>query len=428
MPGPNSCPISPDFDFLDATLNLERLPVEELAELRKSEPIHWVDVPGGTGGFGDKGYWLVTKHADVKEVSKRNDIFGSSPDGAIPVWPQDMTRDAIDLQKAVLLNMDAPQHTRLRKIISRGFTPRAVGRLEEELRQRAQKIAETAASEGSGDFVEQVSCELPLQAIAELLGVPQDDRDKLFRWSNEMTAGEDPEYADVDPAMSSFELITYAMKMAEERAANPTEDIVTKLIEADIDGEKLSDDEFGFFVVMLAVAGNETTRNSITHGMIAFAQNPDQWELYKKERPETAADEIVRWATPVSAFQRTALEDTELGGVQIKKGDRVVMSYRSANFDEEVFEHADKFDILRNPNPHVGFGGTGAHYCIGANLAKMTINLIFNAVADHMPDLKPIGEPERLKSGWLNGIKHWQVDYTGAGELANAPSGCPVSQ
>ena len=234
------CPISPDFDFLDATLNLERLPVEELAELRKSEPIHWVDVPGGTGGFGDKGYWLVTKHADVKEVSKRNDVFGSSPDGAIPTWPQGMTRDAIDLQKAVLLNMDAPQHTRLRKIISRGFTPRAVGRLEEELRTRAQKIAETAAAEGSGDFVEQVSCELPLQAIAGLLGVPQEDRDKLFRWSNEMTAGEDPEYADVDPAMSSFELITYAMKMAEERSKNPTDDIVTTLIEADIEGEKLS--------------------------------------------------------------------------------------------------------------------------------------------------------------------------------------------
>lgn len=416
MPCPN---IPDDFDFLDATLNLERLPVEELAELRKSEPVHWVDVPGGTGGFGDKGYWLVTKHADVKEVSRRSDVFGSSPDGAIPVWPQDMTREAIDLQRNVLLNMDAPQHTRLRKIISRGFTPRAVGRLEAELKARAQKIAETAAAQESGDFVEQVACELPLQAIAELLGVPQDDRDKIFRWSNEMTAGEDPEYAHIDPAVSSVELIQYAMKMAEERAKNPTEDIVTKLIEADIEGEKLTDDEFGFFVVMLSVAGNETTRNSITHGMIAFSQNPDQWELYKKERPESAVDEIVRWATPVSAFQRTALEDVELGGVQIKKGERVVMSYRSANFDEEVFDNPHKFDIMRNPNPHVGFGGTGAHYCIGANLARMTINLIFNAIADNMPELKPISDPERLKSGWLNGIKHWQVDYTGK---------CPVSK
>ncbi len=410
MTSPN---IPAEFDFLDSALNLERLPVEELAELRRTEPIHWVDVPRGTGGFGDKGYWLVAKHADVKEISRRSDVFGSSPDGAIPVWPDAMTREAIDLQKAVLLNMDAPQHTRLRKIISRGFTPRAIGRLEEELAQRAQNIVKTAAAAGSGDFVEQVSCELPLQAIAGLLGVPQEDRDKLFRWSNEMTAGEDPEYADVDPAQSSMELIMYAMAMAAERNENPTDDIVTTLIQADIDGEKLSDDEFGFFVIMLAVAGNETTRNSITHGMIALANNPDQWELYKRERPSTAADEIVRWATPVSAFQRTALQDVEIGGVHVKKGQRLVLSYRSANFDEDVFEDPHTFNVLRDPNPHVGFGGSGAHFCIGANLARMTINLIFNAVADHMPDLKPVGEPERLRSGWLNGIKHWQVDYSG---------------
>ena len=163
---------------------------------------------------------------------------------------------------------------------------------------------------------------------------------------------------------------------------------MTALIKADIDGEKLSDDEFGFFVLMLAVAGNETTRNSITHGMIAFVDNPDQWELYKRERPETAADEIIRWATPGVGFQRTAHQDTELGGVQIKKGQRVVMFYGSANFDDEVFENPHEFNILRDPNPHVGFGGTGAHYCIGANLARMKINLIFNAIADHMPDIK----------------------------------------
>jgi cholest-4-en-3-one 26-monooxygenase len=405
--------ISADFDFLDPDVNLVGLPVAELAHLRESEPIHWVDVPDGCGGFEDNGYWLLTKHTDVKEVSRRSDIFSSWQNGAIPTWPKEMTRENVELQRNVMLNMDAPHHTRLRKIISRGFTPRAIGRLEDELAQRAQNIAQTAAAAGSGDFVEQVSCELPLQAIAGLLGVPQEDRDKLFRWSNEMTGGEDPEYADVDPAQSSMELIMYAMAMADERGKNPTDDIVTTLIQADIDGEKLSDDEFGFFVIMLAVAGNETTRNSITHGMIAFANNPDQWELYKKERPSTAADEIVRWATPVTAFQRTANDDTELGGVQIKKGQRLVMSYRSANFDDEVFDDPYSFNILRDPNPHVGFGGTGAHYCIGANLARMTINLIFNAVADHMPDLKPISTPERLRSGWLNGIKHWRVDYTG---------------
>ena len=404
------------FDPLDAELNLAGLPVEQLAELRRSEPIHWVDIPGGSGGFGDKGYWLLTRHADVKEVSRRSDVFSSAMNGAIPTWPQTMTREAVDVQKAVLLNMDAPHHTRLRKIISRGFTPRAIGRLRDELNARAQNIVKTAASLQVGDFVEQVACELPLQAIAELIGVPQEDRDKLFRWSNEMTAGEDPEFADIDPAMSSFEVITYAMKMAEERRKNPTDDIVTQLIEADIDGEHLSDDEFGFFVIMLAVAGNETSRNSITNGMIAFSQNPDQWELFKKDRPETAVDEIIRWATPVSAFQRTAGEDTELSGVKIKKGDRVVMSYRAANFDDEVFEDPYTFNILRNPNPHVGFGGTGVHYCLGANLARMTIDLMFNAIADNMPDLSSIGTPERLRSGWLNGIKHWQVDYTGVGK------------
>src|SRR6201996_6217232 len=372
--------IPADFDFLDADVNLAGLPVDELAELRESEPVHWVNVPDGCGGFEDNGYWIVTKHADVKEVSRRSDVFSSWQNGAIPTWPKEMTREQVELQRSVMLNMDAPHHTRLRKIISRGFTPRAIGRLEEELAQRAQNIAKSAAAAGGGDFVEQVSCELPLQAIAGLLGVPQDDRDKLFRWSNEMTGGTDPEYADVDPAQSSMDLIMYAMAMADERGKNPTDDIVTTLIEADIDGEKLSDDEFGFFVVMLAVAGNETTRNSITHGMIAFSENPDQWELFKKERPETAADEIVRWATPVTAFQRTAHEDYELSGVQIKKGQRAVMFYRSANFDDEVFDDPFSFNILRNPNPHVGFGGTGAHYCIGANLARMTIDLMFNAI------------------------------------------------
>ncbi|MBB4853417.1 cholest-4-en-3-one 26-monooxygenase [Mycobacteroides chelonae] len=407
------CPHLPQgFDPLDAELNVVRLPVAELAELRRTEPVHWVDIPGGTGGFGDKGYWLVTRHQDVKDVSLRSEVFSTAMNGAIPVWPQGMTRDvAVDLQSVVLLNMDDPQHARLRKIISRGFTPRALARLHDELRLRAQQIAISASTARTGDFVEDVSCELPLQAIAELLGVPQCDRDKLFRWSNEMTAGDDPEYAHIDPAASSFELISYAMKMAEERGLNPTDDIVTKLIQADIDGEKLTDDEFGFFMIMLAVAGNETSRNSITHGMIAFSQNPDQWRLFRQDRPKTAVDEIIRWATPVSAFQRTAKRETQIAGVTITAGERVVMSYRSANFDETVFDDPYSFNILRDPNPHLSFGGTGAHYCIGANLARMTVDLIFNAIADHIPDLKPIGEPERLKSGWLNGIKHWQVEY-----------------
>ncbi len=335
MPTPN---LPPGFDFTDPDIYTERLPMAEFAELRASAPIWWnAQAPDNGGGFHDGGFWAVTRLEDVKEVSRRSDVFSSYENGVIPRFNNDIAREDIEVQRFVMLNMDAPHHTRLRKIISRGFTPRAVERLRDELDERAQKIAKAAAAAGSGDFVEQVSCELPLQAIAGLLGVPQEDRDKLFRWSNEMTGNDDPEYADIDPKMSSVELIQYAMQLAEEKAKNPGDDIVTQLIEADIEGEKLSDDEFGFFVVMLAVAGNETTRNSITQGMMAFADHPDQWELFKKERPETAADEIVRWATPVTCFQRTALEDYELSGVQIKKGQRVVMFYRSANFDEEVF-------------------------------------------------------------------------------------------
>jgi cholest-4-en-3-one 26-monooxygenase len=411
MPSPN---LPTGFDFTDPDIYAERLPIAELAEMRKVAPIWWNEQPVDVGGFGDGGFWVVTKHKDVKEVSRRSEVFSSQEKTALPRYAEGSSLDQINASRGiVLLNMDAPHHTHLRKIISRAFTPRAIELLRADLADRARDIAAKAAAEGSGDFVEQVSCELPLQAIAGLMGVPQEERKKLFDWSNQLVGDQDPEFASNDGMTASAELMMYGMQLAAERADSPAEDLVTKLIQADVEGHKLSDDEFGFFVIILAVAGNETTRNSITQGMMAFTDHPDQWELFKKERPATAADEIVRWATPVTSFQRTALEDTELGGVTIKKGQRVVMFYRSANFDEEVFDNPYEFDILRDPNPHVGFGGTGAHYCIGANLARMTIDLMFNAIADAMPDLTSLAKPERLRSGWLNGIKHWQVDYSG---------------
>ncbi|MCV7317507.1 cytochrome P450 [Mycolicibacillus parakoreensis] len=398
------------FDFTDPDVYAERIPVAELAELRATAPIWWNAQPPDRG-FGDGGFWVITKHRDVKDVSRRSDVFSSLVNTALPRYKEGTTGQQREAGRFVLLNMDAPAHTRLRRIISRGFTPRVIERLRGDLTERAQTIAREAAACGSGDFVEQVASELPLQAIAGLLGVPQDDRTKLFDWSNELVGAEDPEFERYDPQTAAAELIGYAMQLARIKQRDPGADIVTTLVEADIDGEKLSDDEFGFFVVLLAVAGNETTRNSITQGMMAFTEHPEQWELFTRERPQTTADEIVRWATPVTSFQRTALEDTELSGVKIKKGQRVVMFYRSANFDEEVFDDPFSFDITRDPNPHVGFGGTGAHYCIGTHLARMTIQLQFEAIADHMPDLLPLSRPDRLRSGWLNGIKHWQVDY-----------------
>jgi cholest-4-en-3-one 26-monooxygenase len=316
------------------------------------------------------------------------------------------------MQRIILLNMDPPQHTRMRGIVSRGFTPRAIGNLRQILTERAQRIVATALESGTGDFVADVACELPLQAISDLIGVPQEDRGKIFAWSNRMI-GYDDELPGEENAgeMAAIEILGYSMAMADERRKCPADDIITKLISAEIDGHALSDDEFGYFVLMLAVAGNETTRNAITHGMLAFLDHPEQWELFKDSRPETAADEIVRWATPITVFQRTATSDVSLGGQDIKAGDRLGLFYRSANFDEEVFDEPGRFDIGRNPNPHLGYGGLGTHYCLGASLAKLEIQLIFNAIADAMPDIAKAGDPVHLRSGWINGIKNLPVTY-----------------
>ncbi|MDP9092348.1 MAG: cytochrome P450 [Actinomycetota bacterium] len=399
------------FDVNDPNLYAQRLPRAEWDEIRRTSPVWWQAQPRHRDGYDDDGHWVLTKHADVKEASRNDAIFSSFENTAIIRFKEEMTREAIEMQRVILLNMDAPQHTRMRSIISRGFTPRAVNNLREALNDRAQNIVQNALANGAGDFVRDIASELPLQAIAELLGVPQEDRGKLFEWSNMMVSYDDPDFDPSDGETASFELLSYFMNVAEQRKAVPANDIVTKLVTADIDGQELTSDEFGFFTLVLAVAGNETTRNATTHGMIAFMENPDQWELYKRERPETTADEIVRWSTPVVAFQRTATQDTVLGGQQIKKGDRVGLYYAAANFDEEVFEDPYTFNILRDPNPHLGFGGTGAHYCIGANLARLEMNLIFNAIADHLPDISALGDPKRLRSGWLNGIKALPVSY-----------------
>ncbi|MFJ5773110.1 cytochrome P450 [Streptomyces sp. NPDC093094] len=406
------CPALPDgFDFTDPDVLHHRVPLPEFAELRRAEPVRWIPQPGNVAGFQDEGYWAVTRHADVRHVSTHPELFSSTLNTAIIRFNERIERDRIDAQRLILLNMDPPEHTRVRQIVQRGFTPRSIRALEGRLRERARSIvAAAAAREGDFDFVTEVACELPLQAIAELIGVPQDDRARIFDWSNRMIAYDDPEYAVTEEvgAQSAAEIIAYAMNMAAERKECPARDIVTTLVAAEDEGN-LASDEFGFFVLMLAVAGNETTRNAITHGMHAFLTHPDQWELFKRERPVTAAEEIVRWATPVVAFQRTAVQDTELGGKVIRKGERVGIFYSSANHDPEVFARPEVFDVTRDPNPHLGFGGGGPHFCLGKSLAVLEIGLIFDAIADAMPDLRLAGEPRRLRSAWINGVKELRV-------------------
>jgi cholest-4-en-3-one 26-monooxygenase len=409
----SSCPVlSEGFDFTDPDVNQQAIPLPELAALRQSAQVWWVRQPHGIAGFGDDGYWAVTRHADVKAVSVAPEVFSSRTNTAIIRFNEHMRRDRIDAQQLIILNQDPPEHTRLRQIVQRGFTPRAIRALEDSLRERAERIVSGAAARKSGNFVTEIAAELPLQAIADLIGVPQEDRAKIFDWSNTMVGYDDPELAITEEigTNASIELISYAMNMAAERKACPAHDIVTKLVAAEDEGN-LTDDEFGFFVLTLAVAGNETTRNAITHGMHAFLTHPEQWELFRERRPSTTADEIVRWATPITSFQRTATHDTELGGAQIKAGDRVGLFYASANNDPEVFDHPEAFDITRDPNPHLGFGGGGPHFCLGASLARMEIGLIFGAIADTLPGIRLAGDPRRLRSAWINGVKELPVAY-----------------
>ncbi|GAA0459631.1 cytochrome P450 [Streptomyces stramineus] len=408
------CPALPDgFDLTDPDLYRQRVPLPEFAALRRTAPVWWNAQPHGIAGFDDDGYWAVTRHADVKEVSTRPEVFSAAANTSIIRFNEHIGREEIDAQRLIMLNMDPPEHTRVRQIVQRGFTPRSIRALESALRTRAEAIVAAARDRGSGDFVTDIACELPLQAIAELIGVPQEDRARIFDWSNKMIAYDDPELAVTREAgtLAAAELISYAMNLAAERKECPARDIVSRLVAAEDEGN-LGSDEFGFFVLLLAVAGNETTRNAISHGMHAFLTHPEQWELYRSERPATAAEEIVRWATPVVSFQRTATEDTELGGVPVRAGQRVGLFYASANHDPEVFARPDAFDITRDPNPHLGFGGGGPHFCLGKSLATLEIDLVFHAIADTVPGIRAAGEPRRLRSAWLNGIKELRVRYT----------------
>ena len=406
------------YDPTDPDVMWESVPHEQFQALRLNAPVFWIEQPQSSrdGMEGGTGYWAVSKHAEVSAVSKDSKNFSSAENGAIIRFQAGMLREMVEFQRVMLLNQDPPEHTTTRQIISRGFTPRSIGALEQIMTERAHRIVADAVQRGKGDFVTEVAAELPLQAIADLLGVPQEDRVKLFSWSNQMLANEDPDF-EGSSDVAAAEILGYAMAMAADRRENPQDDLITKLISAQIDGPDkdvrgLTDDEFGYFFIILTVAGNETTRNAITHGMNAFLDNPDQWRLWVEERPETMVDEVIRWATPVNVFQRTALNDVRVGDVDVKKGQRVGIFYGSANYDEDVFTDPYTFDITRAPNPHVAFGGHGAHYCIGANLARQEVRLIFNALADQAPNISRLGEARRLRHGWINGIKELQVSYS----------------
>ncbi len=382
-------------------------PYEQFRWLREHAPVFW-HAAGGEPGW--PGFWAVTRHTDVAHVSRHPEIFSSARRlalfGEVPAG-------SIELQRLMMLNMDPPQHTRQRAFVNRGFTPRMIGRLAQHVAQICGDLVDAAARQGGADFVTDVAAPLPLQVICELVGAPPEDRGRLFELSNMLIGSADPEFhAEPDAQQdAAAEMYAYGAQLAARRRAEPADDIVTRLLQPDENGEALSADEFDMFFLLLTVAGNETTRNAASGGLQAFFEHPDQWQrlLGDPSLVAPAAEEIVRWVSPVNLFRRTALCDTELGGERIAAGDKVVVFYAAANRDERVFPLPDEFDIGRDPNPHAGFGGGGPHFCLGRHLAALELRELLRVLAQRAPGIRPDGDVSRLRSNFVNGIKHLPV-------------------
>lgn len=399
-----------DIDIYDPDVFVPGVPHDQFKILRAEAPVYKHADPER-----ESGYWAVTRHEDCVTISRNPEIFSSHEETCFLF---EMPEDQKAQQQMMLVNMDPPVHTRQRSLVNRGFTPRTIGKLEERIEKVCEEIVDKAVATGDGDFVTMVAAELPLVVIAEMIGVPYEDRHKLFEWSNRMLSGDDPDVVSPEAnAAAAMEVYAYANELAAERRKCPADDIITKLISPDEEGNVLDEFEFDLFFVLLMVAGNETTRNAISGGMQALIENPEQWERLKAD-PQglkgTAADEIVRWVSPVMDFRRTVMKDTVLGGVQLKAGDKIVMYYPSANRDESVFENADRFDVGRNPNPHIGFGGGGPHYCLGRHLAKLEIELMLETLARKIDKVELTGPVDRLRSNFINGIKRMPVHITPA--------------
>jgi cholest-4-en-3-one 26-monooxygenase len=382
-------------------------PHETYTLLRREAPI--VKHRGIEPGFPE-WFWAITRHADVVEVSRKFHDYSSARKGAL------MMEDRPDLEMArMMIDLDPPEHTRLKMLVNRGFTPKAIRMLEDHFRDVSIRLLEDALADGTVEFVDRVSSELPLIAIAELLGIPVEDRRKVFEWSNRMIGSTDPDYSGGpdDAQSASIELYMYANQLAAERRAEARDDIITTLI-SEHDGDILTEHEFDLFVLLLSVAGNETTRNGISHGVLALIEHPKAWDAIKSDPAlvTPAVEEILRWGTPVNNFRRTATGDVELHGVHIAEGDAVAMFYASANRDEEVFDDPFRFDITRDPNPHVTFGGGGPHYCLGANLARLEMRILFEELSARAGSIALAGNVTKLRSNFIHGIKTLPVTLT----------------
>jgi len=361
------------------------------------------------------GYWAITRYEDVWAASRNPQVFISGRGVNIGDVPQEMNEFI-----GSMIAMDDPRHFRLRNIVAKGFTPKQISQVEEYVRTKAATIIDRVIEQfpdGECDFVEQIAAPLPLQIICEMMGIPDEDEARIFGWTNVILGVGDPEYVgSFEQLMATlFEIYAYAQQLGEDRRANPTDDIASALMHAEVDGERLTPQEFGSFFILLVVAGNETTRTAVSHGMKLLTDNPDQKKLWFDDyqgHVKTAVDEIVRYSTPVIHFRRTVVEDVVVHNTKIEAGQKVVLWYNSANRDDTVFADADRFDITRPLQPQqVGFGAGGPHFCLGANLARREIAVIFDEIRTRLPDLVITSEPDYLQSAFINGIKRMRCSW-----------------
>jgi cholest-4-en-3-one 26-monooxygenase len=400
-----------DINLLDRDVFARGVPHAWFSYLREHHPVYRHPEPHGPG------FWVVTKHADVRAIARDPVTYSSDQDrgGITPLEEPKIPR--ADPGIKVLIAMDPPEHTRHRKLVSPGFTPRMIKLLEPHVRELAAGIVDRAIAKGRCDFVIDVAAELPVEVIAELLGVPSYDRHKIFEWTNRLIGEEDPEYfVGEDQVMQAMaEMFSYVSELCQQRRSEPRDDIMTELLQAEIDGDKLTEFELHAFFMFLSAAGNETTRNAAAHGVHAFLENPGEYDKLVQDPGglvASATEEILRWATPVMYIRRNVTADTELRGHALQAGDKVGIWHVSANRDEDVFDDPFRFAIERQPNEHLAFGGGGPHFCLGASLARMELRVLFEELARRVPVLRPLGPPVPLRSNIVAGIKHLPVELS----------------
>ena len=396
-------------DLSDHDAFVDHVPHEWFRYLRQNDPVHWNDETDG------RGFWAVTRYEDIRHVHRDVETYSSELGGTSL---EDLDEEQIEARKS-MLDMDPPRHDELRGLIARRFTPRAVHVWEEQIRTVVNAVLDTALPMGEFDFVREISSEIPMQIFAEILGVPQDERREIIEIGDRLLGNQDPEFAVTETAdehrnlpfshPAALEMFEFGRRLAADRRKHPKNDIITQLA-----FEPLTQREFDTYFVLLATAGNETTRHTITHGLLALLEFPEEMERLRSE-PElakSAAEEMLRWATPVHHFRRTVAKDTELAGTPLKAGDKLTTWFVSGNFDEAVFEDPHRFDIGRTPNRHMAFGPGGIHHCMGAHLAKLEIRITFEELLRRSADIELLGPPERLRSNFFNGIKRLPVRVT----------------